>query len=127
MRSIPSPGLMLGAMLALFHPLGAQAAPEVRFTRDVQPILQTYCLRCHLPGGEGHLASGLRLDSYESLMAGSRSGPVVVPYRSADSLMYRLMAGEVNYPLRMPHFSELIPEATLKTVKRWISQGARSN
>ena len=114
-------------MLCLAFPLTAQAASETRFAHDVQPILQTYCAQCHLPGGEGQLASGFQVDSYANLMAGGRSGPVVVPGQPSASLMYRLMAGEVNYPLRMPHFQELIPERSLETIERWILQGARND
>ena len=56
-------------------PLGFTAEP-IDFVRDVRPILQQHCYRCH---GEKKQKSGLRLDiKSEALKGGDNQGPSIV-------------------------------------------------
>ena len=64
-------GLMLSAT--------AHAGNQISFSKDVKPILKNNCVECHRPGGQGYLANGLDLTTYEGIMKGTRIGPVVVP------------------------------------------------
>ena len=49
------------------------------FTADVKPILDKHCAECHMPDGEGAKQSGFQIDSYASIMKGTKFGPVIVP------------------------------------------------
>jgi hypothetical protein len=52
------------------------------YTKDVRPILEASCLRCH--GGDRPKA-GLHLDTLEGALHGSKDGKVIAPGQSAKS------------------------------------------
>ncbi len=55
------------------------------FQKDILPIFQRNCLRCHaLKVKKG----GLDLSTPEGVLAGGTSGPVVVPQQPAASKLY---------------------------------------
>src|SRR5688572_32225456 len=56
----------------------------VDFTSDVQPILAESCYGCHGPKRQ---EAGLRFDVKEDALKGSENGPVIVPGKSAESLL----------------------------------------
>src|ERR1041384_4787626 len=53
----------------------AAAKKGLTYATDIKPLLDASCVRCH--GGERPKA-GLRLDSRENILKGSKEGPVVV-------------------------------------------------
>src|SRR5574340_991641 len=66
------------------------SAQAVDFNRDIAPILQAYCVKCH--GSEKPQAQ-LRLDSETAVLRGGISGKVVVPGKSGDSLLIKRLLG----------------------------------
>ncbi len=99
----------------------------VSFATQVRPILNQYCVECHKAAGQGYSKSGLRLDSYESLMAGTKFGPVVKPGSAISSSLYLLVAGKADPSIRMPHNREPLPSESVELIKNWIDQGAKNN
>lgn len=99
----------------------------VSFAAQVKPVLDQNCVECHKAAGQGYSKSGLRLDSYESLMAGTKFGPVVKPGSAISSSLYLLIAGKADPSIRMPHNREPLPSATVELIKNWIDQGAKNN
>jgi len=95
------------------------------YQADIKPILEAKCVSCHVPGGAGYEKSGLRLDSQEALMKGTKFGPVVVPGSSVSSTLYRLVSGQADPSIRMPHGQAALPEADVATIAAWIDQGAK--
>jgi hypothetical protein len=117
---------------ALFLPLalllgGCNEVSTVSFAKDVKPIIDKHCMECHLPGGKGNVASGFLVESYASVMKGTKFGPVIVPGDAISSSLYRLVAGEVDPSIRMPHGKEAIPGTEVALIERWIEQGAKDN
>jgi len=115
--------------------LGAGCSKQVSFKNDVNPILVSNCLVCHV-GGEGSEKSGFNLQSYNSIMKGTKLGPVIVPGDSESSTLYRLVAQKVEPEIQMPpHHDESLAEGRLdpltpeqvETIKVWIDQGAKNN
>jgi hypothetical protein len=72
----------------------AQAAPDltklppastrqgVTYAADIRPLFETSCVRCH---GPERPKGGLRLDSLEGVLKGSKDGKVIVPGSSEKS------------------------------------------
>ncbi len=98
---------------------GAGAQDEVTYA-DLEPILQTRCVLCHVGGGA---PLGLRLDSLEGLLDGSDRGPVVVPGDPDGSEIVRRLRGESlpRMPLTGPPF---LSDEEIDLFVRWIAAGA---
>ncbi len=94
-------------------------APLPSFSADVLPIFESRCVRCH--GGASPVA-GLSLSSYSDVMAGSRSGPVVVPGSAADSSLVRAIVSG-----RMPRGAPKLPDAEIQAISDWVDGGAPDN
>lgn len=102
--------------------------PSVSFSQDVQPILNKNCVECHQPGGQGEVASGLDMTTYEGLMKGTRNGPMVIAGDVEGSNLVVLIEGRADPSIRMPHGKkEPIPKQDIQTIRRWIGQGAKNN
>ncbi len=107
--------------------LAACAPKNISFSADVRPILDKYCLECHVPGGAGFDASGFDMSSYESLMKGGRYGAFVVPGDPLASNLIILVEGRAHPSIRMPHGREQLDKREIETLKAWVQEGARNN
>lgn len=103
---------LLGAAL-----LSAQT--PVSFSRDIQPIFETSCSRCH--GGAVQL-SKFDLRTRESALAGGVHGTAITPGNPDGSRLFRMVAG-IEKP-SMPLDGKLTADQ-VETLRRWIEQGAR--
>ena len=66
------------------------------FSRDIQPIFNSYCVACHGPDMQ---QKGLRLDSAEAVLKGSATGKVVVSGNSGGSPLIRRLTGLDKPPM----------------------------
>lgn len=96
------------------------------YQADIKPIIDANCVSCHVPGGTGYDTTGLQLDSYEALMKGTKLGPVVVAGSSVSSTLYRLVSGQADPSIRMPHGQGALPDAEVAKIAAWIDQGAKN-
>ena len=105
------------------------ATQQVSYKNDVDPILQSRCIKCHTaPDGSGYRATGLKLDSYESLMQGTVYGPVIIEGDSRRSIFNMLVEGRAGKLQRMPHQEgEGLSAEQIKILSDWVNQGARDN
>ena len=76
----------------------AAAKKGVTYATDIKPILQASCFRCH---GAERPKAGLRLDSLENLLKGSKEGPVVVPGDGVKSVLLTAVS-QLDPELSMP-------------------------
>src|SRR5262249_37719582 len=91
------------------------------FRRDIRPIFEARCLRCHGPEKQ---KSGLRLDSGAAALKGGDSGAVIVPGKSAASRLIHLVGGlEEDTP--MPPTGKRLSAAEVGKLRAWIDQGAK--
>jgi mono/diheme cytochrome c family protein len=111
--------LTAGAALATFRPSSAQSA-KVDFLRDIQPILQANCWRCH---SEQKASGQLRLDAKAGAMKGGISGAVIIPGNSKASRLLHRLRGEGGEK-RMPLGGDALKQEQIELLKRWIDQGA---
>lgn len=108
----------------------------VSYKRDIRPIMVRHCLDCHDGKGEGSTASGFSVQTYDSLMKGTKYGPVIVPGSAVASTLYRVINDQVDPKIQMPPRheeafakgrGEPLHEVQIKNVELWIDQGARNN
>jgi hypothetical protein len=97
------------------------------FSKDVHPVLKQHCAECHLGDGEGAKKSGFQVDSYDTIMKGTKFGAVVVPGDPASSSLYRLVSGKVDASIQMPHGKDPLPDAAVEALAAWIKDGAENN
>lgn len=113
--------LLMVTVVAVLKISSINAAPEtqISYTRDVQPILESRCGSCHF--GE-FTSAELHMDTYESLMAGSENGPVIVAGNAKKSLLVqKVSSGE------MPKRGPKLTPAQVQIIVDWIDQGAQDN
>jgi len=122
----PKNTIFAAALMLVLVMLGAGCAKEVSFSKNVMPILEQHCLACHKPGGPGYETSGLSMESYQSLMKGTKFGSVTKPGYSGASTLVIMMEYEHD-PVAMPRGSKPLAPEQLKLVKTWIDQGAKDN
>ncbi|AGA35278.1 hypothetical protein TVNIR_3648 [Thioalkalivibrio nitratireducens DSM 14787] len=115
-----------GLMLAGATMVGC-SDPVVSFSAQVQPILDNRCVECHTPGERGYEESGLELASYESLMKGTRYGPVVEPGEPLISVLNQLVEGRADPSISMPHERHPLPASEIALLRDWVAQGAKDN
>jgi len=89
---------------------------------DVGKIFSQSCTVCH-SGASPPL--GLRLDSYANVLAGSQTGPVVIPGKPDESELVRRVRG-IDQP-RMPFGKPPIQEREIGVIVRWVEAGAPGN
>lgn len=88
------------------------------FAEDVAPLLARWCTGCH--GGDEPEAH-LRLDRWASVLAGGKSGPPVIIFDPAASLIIAKVERRERTP--MPPRKRL-PRAAVITLRAWIAAGA---
>ena len=118
----PKPAAPTEAAPPVSTPTGnAAGAPtgNVSFAKDVKPIFENSCIGCH---GVNQVKAGLDLRTYESLMAGSSNGPVIVTSKSTDSFLVQMVTEG-----KMPKRGSKLTSEQIKTISDWINAGALNN
>ena len=114
--------------ISLMMLAGCAGEESVSFSQDVKPILDQNCIACHQEGGEGLVASGFSMMSYEDLMRGTNAGPMIIAGDSLGSNMIVLMEGRADPSISMPHGTmKPVRSADIETIRVWIDQGAKNN
>ena len=101
----------------------AQSKKEFLFTKDVAPIIKSYCIPCHLEENEN--PSGLALDNYELLMKGGNHGNTVVAGKPQESYLYLKILPNPPFGKQMARNKRKLTEEETKTIHDWIAQGAK--
>lgn len=86
--------------------------------KPVEAIFQEKCVACH---NHTTRKGDLNLESYEALMAGGKRGAAIVPGKSGDSLLVKMIEGSVKP--KMPLGDEL-SAGEIKLIRAWIDSGA---
>ena len=108
------------ANILLISSYPAAANDDVNYQRDVEPLLLKYCGNCH----RGTEKEGdFSFQTFESLMAGTQEGSVIVAGKSAESKLIGLLRGTTEP--RMPPEDQPQPTATeVERIAHWIDAGA---
>ena len=100
--------------------LCVKVVAQVDFAHEVFPILKSQCSKCH--GGDER-EGGFSLNSRETLLAGSDSGPAVMIGNAEVSMLYDVITTS-DPSRRMPPEGEPLSETQIKKIAQWINQGA---
>ncbi len=94
----------------------ADESPE--FQKDIRPLLDAKCVRCH---GDKVKKADLDLSTPAGVLKGGESGPAVVPGKPEKSLLYE----QVHKGAMPPAKKDALAAAEVETLRRWIADGAK--
>jgi len=97
---------------------------DLRFGRDVRPLLSKYCFECHGPDASSREAE-LRLDRKSGLFQKEGGVAILVPGDPQGSEIYRLISTD-DQDLRMPPIDsgKSLTGEQIELIAAWIRQGA---
>lgn len=110
------------SLCALLGGFLAGAAP-VDYLREVKPILNEHCYRCH---GVSQQKGDLRVDTAGLALKGGESGPGFIPGKSDESLFIQVLKGTHDDISRMPYKKPALPDEQIILIARWIDDGANA-
>jgi len=100
----------------------AWAAEPTFYAARVALVLDRHCVVCHGPEKK---KAGLRLDSFENLMAGAESGSIVKPGDLKGSELHRRITLPASDEEVMPSDGKpLLSADEIKIIALWIESGA---
>jgi mono/diheme cytochrome c family protein len=102
----------------------ASQRKHVTYAKDIKPIFDRHCVRCH---GTDKQKGRLRLDSLESALKGGEDGAAIQAGDSARSTLVLNVAQLGDKEMRMPppdKGSQLTAEQ-IGLIRAWIDQGAK--
>jgi len=95
------------------------ASHQVSFGKEIRPILEASCTKCH---GRGRSKGDFRLDTRETLLKGGESGTAVVSGKSEQSYLIELVSG-LDPDNVMPRKGKKLTAQEVGLLRAWIDQG----
>ncbi len=95
------------------------AGGQVRFNRDIRPILSENCFYCHGPD-EGARTADLRLDTE----AGAKDFVIVEGDALSSELIARITSDDPDELMPPADSARSLSKADIEMLRRWIDQGA---
>ncbi|MEO6741213.1 MAG: DUF1549 domain-containing protein, partial [Chthoniobacteraceae bacterium] len=112
-------------LTSLLPTLLRAAEPEVRFNRDIRPILADICLNCHGPDAKSRKAE-LRLDSFEGATKEHEGAKPIVPGKPDESdAIARIFSGDKDEVMPPPKYPRQLSAREKELLKTWVAQGAK--
>lgn len=104
--------------LAFLSPSARAIQSKPSYVKQIEPIFQEKCLACH---NHTTRKGDLNLESYEALMNGGRRGVPLLPGKSGESLLVKMIEGTIKP--QMP-LGDKLGADEIKLIKAWIDGGA---
>jgi mono/diheme cytochrome c family protein len=108
-------------------PTAAPATGQVSYSRDILPLFQKSCTRCH---GVANPSASLNLATHEGVMKGNSSGAVIMllgGYLSGQGSPGRSLLYQELSLGTMPQGGDKLSAADLQKVAAWTFAGAPNN
>lgn len=96
------------------------AAHQVDFTKEIQPLFELTCIKCHAKGKD---KGGFSLETRAAFMKGGDSGVEAVLGKSAESPIVEMVAG-IDPDNTMPKKGTKWTPEQVGLLRAWIDQGA---
>lgn len=117
----PTYYLLLG-LCWLAVPLSAAEPERLDFARDVRPILESSCWKCH---GLEKQKGGVRFDRRQDALGKGDSGEkAIAPGKANESALIQRVEA-VDAEVRMPPKGDPLSRDKIEILRRWIDEGAR--
>ena len=127
-----APGVLLGGPSSIdvpeetkprFKDPEADSTPtKIEFVKDIQPILETYCVECHGPRKK---KGGLRLEPIDAAFpVGDEDFWTMLPGDGESSLLVQRMLLPRDDDEAMPPKGDAVPADEIQKVITWINEGA---
>jgi mono/diheme cytochrome c family protein len=113
--------VLITMALACFGAARAFGDVKVDFVKDIEPLLQQNCIKCHGPEKQ---KGGLRLDAKAAAMKGGKDGAVIVAGQADKSDLYHRITLPAGSDDIMPSKGDPLTKAQTDLIKNWINQGA---
>ncbi|MEK6754682.1 MAG: c-type cytochrome domain-containing protein [Bacteroidota bacterium] len=113
------------AMLSSTAAGQAQAKKSPTFSKEIFPMIKTYCLPCHLAENEN--PSQLALDNYETLVKGGEHGNPIVATKPKESNLYLKLLADPPFGKQMPRSRKKPTEQEIKVIYDWIEAGGKKD
>ena len=94
----------------------------VDFVKDVKPILESQCVKCHSSQKD---KGDLNLETLEFSKKGGESGAAVVPGNIAKSLLIEKVKLPADHDDIMPPKGDPLSKAQIAILEKWIMEGAK--
>ena len=113
--------VLITTTLACLGAAQAFADTKVDFVKDIEPLFQQNCIKCHGPEKQkGHL----RLDSKAAAMKGGKDGVVILASQADKSDLYHRITLPAGSDDIMPSKGDPLTKAQTDLIRDWINQGA---
>ena len=123
-RLVATPTLLSPALLFVLVIFTARTLPaqQVDFSKEVLPVLKANCFKCH---GEKKAKAKLKLHTSADVLKGGKSGKVIEPGKSAESLIIKRLSLHKDDEDIMPPKGGPLEKEQIEAISRWIDQGAK--
>ena len=117
-------GRVVLAAIGIASAFAQSANPNIPaiFDKDVAPIFKSNCTGCH---GDSVKTKELNLNNEEAVLKGSESGPVIVPGKPEESILYKKVR-DGSMPMGKAHLSDQQIETIFSWIKGGISDAAKT-
>ena len=95
-------------------------AAEIKFNRDVRPLLTKHCFACHGRDEEAREAD-LRLDVRDAAV---EQGAIVSGKPEASELIARVVSQDADLLMPPPDAGDPLDDQEIQILRRWITEGA---
>ena len=113
--------ILILAVTGLLAGRVAGADAKVDFVKDIQPIFEQACIKCHGPEKQ---KGELRLDSKAAALKGGKDGPSIVAGQADKSDLYHRVILAPGSDDIMPSKGDPLTKAQADLIRDWINQGA---
>ena len=97
-------------------------ASKMEFVKDIQPVLERYCVECHGPRKK---KGGLRLEPIKTAFpVGDEDFWTILPGDGANSLLVQRMLLPREDDEAMPPKGDAVPDEEIQKFITWINEGA---
>jgi mono/diheme cytochrome c family protein len=115
------PLLPWAATLAWSAPLPSPAAREVDFAKEIKPLFEAACVKCH---AKGKAKGDFSLETRDGFLKGGETGAAAVVGKSEESNVVKLVASTDSDEV-MPKKGSRWTAEQIGLLRAWIDQGAK--